>query len=725
MTLIATALPEQEIRTVRRDQPAVADKPPEPGYEVSKDYRLERLIHAGTYWWIFEASSQRDGSPVVLKFPQFRLAAKYASQLNGEWQTVRLLERRLPKRGLARSPNLVFYQEVFTFRVAGVDVPCLVMDPVPGRSLRTRLKEFSQKPEKAFQIAADILSALGTLHRCGIVHRDVKPDNILVADDGHATLIDLDSAQDIEVQTTPVELSSERFTAPEVGGQLQGRPTGPRSDLYSFGHLLYEMFTGGERQFSHFAYEPLGGKGHLPFLLDDIIRNCCEQDPRNRFGAFPEGEAELTAHVVERLRVARGEFERLRDAGRQDAAGSAKALERNFLRLNERYTLLEASRLVERREVLSELRQAADALCMVRSLDDEREQIARWEQQWTEDARTEARRRHAALVAEGEWEGLRDWCRREGEWLEAEERQELVAAAELAEAGALLEGAEYEAAHERLMDLVERGTPSVRLQARELVTRLNREKSSQAESHVGAVLEASGQRLMARSWPTSGKLYFGRGGIDSRHHPNPAEREKWGHFVLRFREPMDAAQRQTNLAISRRHLVLEWLGGRWRAQNTSDHMPVRIAGVDIAARSSAEVPSLAGSLEFLVVKKFGTPPERILDLRVRQLDAGHDGHPPSLLIEAPAEGIAAGQRWLVVGRSVASGEVLPALQGLFDLQAEGRDLKLVPRQAGRTDGHEAVVGRGRPLAPGHAWEWGGVRLATGAAPEGQETFLED
>ncbi len=120
----------------------------------------------------------------------------------------------------------------------------VVLELLSGRTLQERLRSETPTPGEALTIAADLASGLGTLHERGIVHRDVKPANVMVARQGPAKLLDfglahLGPARDL---ARPGEVvGSPGYTAPEI---LRGRSGDHRSDLWSLGAILHEMLTG-------------------------------------------------------------------------------------------------------------------------------------------------------------------------------------------------------------------------------------------------------------------------------------------------------------------------------------------------------------------------------------------------------------------------------------------------------------------------------------------------
>src|SRR5688572_18202838 len=122
--------------------------------------------------------------------------------------------------------------------------PFIVMEYVAGRSLRDVLRREGVLPQRAAEIASDAALALHYSHERGLVHRDVKPANIMVSNEGQVKVTDFGIARAMNAETvtqTAAVFGTAAYIAPE---QAQGLDVDARTDVYSLGVVLYEMLTG-------------------------------------------------------------------------------------------------------------------------------------------------------------------------------------------------------------------------------------------------------------------------------------------------------------------------------------------------------------------------------------------------------------------------------------------------------------------------------------------------
>ncbi len=199
-------------------------------------YELQHLIARGGMAEVFLARDLLLARPVALKvlFPEFAGDPSFVARFRREAQAAANLSH----------PNVVgvydWGQEGSTYYI--------VMEYVDGKSLSDILRsEGIPPPDAAAGIAADVAAALGFAHRSGVVHRDIKPGNIMITGTGHVKVADFGIARAIaggaeeNLTRTGAVMGTATYFSPE---QAQGHAVDPRSDLYSLGVVMYEMGTG-------------------------------------------------------------------------------------------------------------------------------------------------------------------------------------------------------------------------------------------------------------------------------------------------------------------------------------------------------------------------------------------------------------------------------------------------------------------------------------------------
>jgi predicted Ser/Thr protein kinase len=183
----------------------------------------------------------------------------------------------------------------------------IVMEFVPGRSLHEILRESKRlPPDRAVAIGAQIARALQAAHEGGIVHRDVKPGNILVTDDGRAKITDFGVARLAASELTTIGrfVGTPNYASPE---QVEGRPLDGRSDLFSLGAVLFRCLTGrlpfpGD-SFSAIGFriargqmiDPRSVADDLPAAFHDFLKKALAVEPKERFSDGEEMARALVA----------------------------------------------------------------------------------------------------------------------------------------------------------------------------------------------------------------------------------------------------------------------------------------------------------------------------------------------------------------------------------------------------------------------------------------------
>jgi hypothetical protein len=183
----------------------------------------------------------------------------------------------------------------------------IVMELVEGESLGTRLKrEGSLAPVEATRIGVAITRALAVAHERGVIHRDMKPGNVMLTEDGGVKVLDFGIAHASgaeEITRSGLVLGSALYISPE---QAQGASGDERSDLYGLGCVLYQMLTGRPpfvaddpiaSLYQHVNERPVPPSSlrPVPEDLERVVLQCLEKDPARRFASAGELEAVLLA----------------------------------------------------------------------------------------------------------------------------------------------------------------------------------------------------------------------------------------------------------------------------------------------------------------------------------------------------------------------------------------------------------------------------------------------
>ncbi len=182
--------------------------------------------------------------------------------------------------------------------------PYLVMDLVGGRSLSAELTTGPMSPNRVVALAQDLVGPLSAIHRRGLMHRDIKPDNIMVLPTGDARLIDFSLATRDSGEHAEGVVGTLLYTPPEQSGMLR-RPVDHRCDLYSLGAVLFECLTGappfqasdvGELLRQH-AVTPVPDLAALvpdiPPPLAELVTRLLAKDPDDRYQSGQELAADL------------------------------------------------------------------------------------------------------------------------------------------------------------------------------------------------------------------------------------------------------------------------------------------------------------------------------------------------------------------------------------------------------------------------------------------------
>jgi beta-lactam-binding protein with PASTA domain/class 3 adenylate cyclase/tRNA A-37 threonylcarbamoyl transferase component Bud32 len=265
-------------------------------------YDLKELIGSGGMAEVYLARDRELDRDVAFK----RLRPQYAH----DEEVVERFEREAKSAASLSHPNIV---SVYDRGETEDGSYYIVMEHVPGGNLKDRILEKGLlPPDEAAAIALQVARALEAAHERGVVHRDVKPQNVLLTESGEAKVADFGIARAVAASTvtkTGFVVGTAHYLSPE---QALGHPATPRSDLYSLGVVLYEVLTGelphdAETQvgivMKHVSgrlQPPRDVNPEVPEELDAVVVRLLARDPEDRYRD--------AAEVIKDLeRVQRGE----------------------------------------------------------------------------------------------------------------------------------------------------------------------------------------------------------------------------------------------------------------------------------------------------------------------------------------------------------------------------------------------------------------------------------
>ncbi len=262
---------------------------PRVGELFANRYRIEALLGRGGMGSVYRAHDREVDELVALKI--LNVQALTNNALERFRREVRLA-RRVTHRNAARTYDLGEHE----------GVRYLTMEYIDGHSLRERLRERPSGrlcPSEAVEIALQIADGLAAAHAAGVVHRDLKPGNILIQQDGRVVISDFGIARTAGEQTaaqTQGLLGTPAYMAPE---QVEGGQIDARTDLYALGLILVEMLSGalpfhGDNPFA-LAVARLAAKhpdlatlAGIPPVLLELLHRCLAREPDDRFASALE-----------------------------------------------------------------------------------------------------------------------------------------------------------------------------------------------------------------------------------------------------------------------------------------------------------------------------------------------------------------------------------------------------------------------------------------------------
>ncbi len=263
-------------------------------------YLVQSRIASGGTSTVYRGLDTRLDRPVAVKVMDSRYA--------GDDQFLTRFQREARAVARLKDPGLVAVYD------QGLDArhPFLVMELIEGGTLRELLAERGPMPPyAAAAVLRPVLGGLAAAHRAGLVHRDVKPENVLISDDGDVKIADFGLVRAVAaagITSTSVILGTAAYLSPE---QVRHGDASPRGDVYSTGILTYELLTGrtpftGDSPLS-IAYQrldtdvppPSAQIDGVPPQFDEFVERATARDPADRYADAIEMGAELDAITEE------------------------------------------------------------------------------------------------------------------------------------------------------------------------------------------------------------------------------------------------------------------------------------------------------------------------------------------------------------------------------------------------------------------------------------------
>jgi serine/threonine-protein kinase len=264
-------------------------------------YRVDAPIATGGMSTVYRGLDERLDRPVALKVMDSRYA--------GDQQFLTRFQREARAVARLKGEGLVAVYD------QGIDGghPFLVMELVEGGTLRELLRERGpMPPHAAAAVLAPVLNGLAVAHRAGLIHRDVKPENVLISDDGEVKIADFGlvrAVAEAKITSTSVILGTAAYLSPE---QVASGNADPRSDVYAMGVLAFELltdqipFTGDSalavayQRMDHDVAPPSSLIAGVPPQFDDLVLRATARDPAARYADAQDMGDDL-ADIVDEL----------------------------------------------------------------------------------------------------------------------------------------------------------------------------------------------------------------------------------------------------------------------------------------------------------------------------------------------------------------------------------------------------------------------------------------
>src|SRR5215831_15630741 len=244
-------------------------------------YEIQQLLGEGGMGAVYKARDRELDRPVALKLIRPELAA--SSAMLARFKQELLLSRQVTHKNVIRIYDLGDSD----------GVKFITMEFVEGKDLRTLIQEKQKfSPEEAVEVMQQVCQALEAAHSVGVIHRDLKPQNVMREESGRILVMDFGLARNLEgagMTQTGALVGTMEYMSPE---QALAKDLDQRSDLFTLGLIFYELLTGKAAYGAESAVASLIKRtqeraipvsdhdGTIPRPLSDIVSKCLERDPK-------------------------------------------------------------------------------------------------------------------------------------------------------------------------------------------------------------------------------------------------------------------------------------------------------------------------------------------------------------------------------------------------------------------------------------------------------------
>src|SRR5216684_5792963 len=269
----------------------------QPGTVLGNRYQILQLLGEGGMGSVYKARDREVARTVALKVIRPDLAAKAA-----------IIERFKQELVLSHQVTHKNVVRIYDLGEAG-GVKFMTMEYIEGEDLRKLIQEKTKfPPEEAVEIMRQVCRALEAAHAVGVIHRDLKPQNVMRDNNGRVVVMDFGLARSLDsndgMTQTGAVIGTMEYMSPEQG---LGKPLDERSDLFAVGLIFYELLTGKMPYKADSALASLLKRTHeravpvseqsasIPHALSDIVSKCLEPKVQDRYQHVDEILADLEA----------------------------------------------------------------------------------------------------------------------------------------------------------------------------------------------------------------------------------------------------------------------------------------------------------------------------------------------------------------------------------------------------------------------------------------------